>query len=547
EERFISEASSLEDLLEQPNIFKDRISKTLLDSMLEQSARYNSPIELLEKAKNVDNLFGTNLSSRVFEQEREKLEQLPLEELIEHPILSSEWLELFNNSIEQIREEYDWQDEFNVNNDLLGLKDILGNNYVSRELQNEILKTVTDLMQKADSEERLTEIVEFAKDNKLKFSSKIVKEKGQELGISPEKIARLIGTVYEYLRELISNENISYERTNALLERANLSTKQLKTLATLAVEKGREGALGALATKNLVPVASCIPNTDAGKTLFEQALGAGGGENLLMQWFASGQKLPAWQREIVKNASKRVMIDLAKARASSLIGSSEAGPLPEGTTRPYVLGDDPDSIDLDETLEHILDMGKNASNINIDDFIVRKTVTGRRCVIFLVDISGSMEGAPLASSSLATAMLLVAFSRDELGVALFESSTHVMCRIDEPIDVDEVVDKILELEAMGGTQMQAALQWAEDEFHKTRTQDKMLVMVTDAMIGDFQMAEENLRHVADLGVTCVLVVPQTAYGLGNIQSIVEAANAQIVPVSNWKKFPEIVSKILSRT
>ena len=75
----------------------------------------------------------------------------------------------------------------------------------------------------------------------------------------------------------------------------------------------------------------------------------------------------------------------------------------------------------------------------------------------------------------------------------------------------------------------------------------MLIMVTDAMLGDFQNSLSSLRKIADQNVSSVLIMPGNSYGAGNIQNLIETSNAQYFRVTNWRAFPEIVSQVLSRT
>ncbi|MHA1202407.1 MAG: VWA domain-containing protein [Candidatus Heimdallarchaeaceae archaeon] len=547
-QRFTDEASTLDDILNQPSFFENSFNRENLDEMLEKSMKYSSPIEMLEKTKKVDDLFGTNLSSLAYDKYKDEFDKLTLDDLIEKPISSSEWLDALSqrlNDTEKI-DKLNWEEQKKIAEDLLPLRDKIGNEFISQQVEEELEHFVDKMISSSTTPDQLAESVDFARDYQIPFKPENVKAKGKELGMSNQEIARLLGGVYEYLKSMIEAGEDSYEKVHVILDKANLEKQQRQKLVDLSIQQEAEGALGALAAVDLQQVTDSIPKTDEGKELLEKALGAGGGENLLYQWFEHGNKLPSWLRQIVKDHAKRIMIDLAKKKAASLIGSSEAGPLPEGSTRPYFLGDDPDTIDIDETIDNILDQGKQVKDVSTDDFVVRKTVTGRRCVIFLVDISGSMSGPPLASASIVTAMLLITFARDELGVALFESNTHVLCEIDEKVELDEVVDKILDLTAMGGTQMQAALSWAEKQFDLSRSEDKMFIMVSDAGLGDFGRCEPHMRKIADLGATSTLIVPHHGFGIGNIQSILSAANAELITVNDWKKFPEIVSEILSR-
>jgi len=547
-DRLQREASTLDDLLNHPDVFDKAFSREELDTLVENTMKYSEPMEMFEKTKAVDDLFGTNLSSYTYDKFRDAFDDLTLDDIIQKPVSSSEWLESFGEKLEEeySKEDLDWEDQKNLAENLLPLRDSIGSDFISQQVEEELEHFVERMIDSSSTPDQLAESVDFARDYQIPYNSEKIKKKGEELGMSADEIARLLGGAYEYIKAMIESHNDSYEKVHVLLDKAPMTEAQRQNLVDLSIQEGAEGALGALASVDLQQVTDSIPNTPEGHELLEKALGAGGGENLLQQWFEHGSSLPHWLRQIVKNHAKRIMIDLAKKKSASLIGSSEAGPLPEGSTRPYYLGDDPDTIDIDETIDNILDQGKQIKDVRIDDFIVRKTITGRRCVIFLVDISGSMSGAPLASASIATAMLLITFARDELGVALFESDTHVLCEVDEKIDIDKIVDEVLDINARGGTQMQAALAWAEKQFDLSRSEDKMFIMVSDAGLGDFGRCEPHMRKISDLGATSTLIVPHSGFGMGNIQSILNAANAELITVHDWKKFPEIVSEILSR-
>ena len=74
----------------------------------------------------------------------------------------------------------------------------------------------------------------------------------------------------------------------------------------------------------------------------------------------------------------------------------------------------------------------------------------------------------------------------------------------------------------------------------------MFIMVSDAGLGDFNRCQPHLEKIAEMGATSTLILPHTGFGIGNIQSILNAAQAELITVKDWKDFPEIVSEILSR-
>ncbi len=550
EDEIRDNAKIFDDFIEYPGIFSEhKFDREQLEEIIDRTKELyeENMLDLLDKSSEFDVQFNTNTSEQIADKYHEEFDLIPLEDLMEQPIETAEWMNIFEKAIQErndVTDDFSNLDKFM--DSLSELSEEINNPYMNEFTSDQINKVLSAMADRSESIEDLEQVVDRARELSAKVPVTNIKKKGKQLGLKSNEIARLLGSLFEYFKETILSEEVSYERADNILKKMRNTTSQFNELVQLAIDEQQEGVLGALAGRDLMSVADQIPNTDKGKELFEKALGIGDGENLLQQWFLSGKQLPKSMRQIVKDAAKRVMIDLAKLKSASLIGSSEAGPLPEGSIRPYILGDDLDTIDIDESLDNILNLGKRIDDIETGDFIVRKTVSGRRCVIFLIDISGSMSGAPLASASLATAMLLMAFSRDELAVALFESNTHVLCEINQAIEIDEVVDEILELTARGGTMMQAAISWAEKQFLQSKSEDKMFIMVTDAMIGDFERSKVHLRGIAEMGATSVLIMPHSAYGLGNIQNVLEETNTQLITISDWKAFPETVSEVLSR-
>ncbi|QEE17374.1 VWA domain-containing protein [Promethearchaeum syntrophicum] len=548
ENRFKEEATNLEDILFSPNLFKDTLNYDQLDSFIENSHEYNSPLDLLQKAKDLDDIFNSNLSNRIYNKYSKDFKKTPLNEVIDNPISNAEWLDLFRNKVSNYLADknLNWGDHNDLFEKLENIKKKVGNSHLNQTFRNFNQEEIKNMIETSQTPDDLAKSIEFAQENNYDLEISKIFEKGDSLGMDKAEIAKLLGDVFEYLKNMISTENPSFERVNSILRKNSLTQSQSQTLISMSIKKKSVGALGALAMRDLSQVSKIIRHTPEEEDLFRKAIGAGGGENFLNQWFKHGHKLPKWLRQTVKDRAKEIIIDLAKTKAALLIGSSEAGILPEGTTRPFFLGDDPWAIDIDETIDNLLSSGKKIEDVKLDDFIVREEISGRRCVIFLLDISGSMTGAPLASASIVTVMLLMVFARDELGVALFESSSHILCEINEDIVLDEIVDEILDLHARGGTQMQSAVEWAENQFKLSKSQDKMFILVTDAYLGDFQRSKKHLENIVNENATSILIVPKTMYGMGNIQQIVESINAQLIPVDNWKNFPKIVSNIISR-
>ncbi len=530
----------LSDLYQNSSAFTaEHLDREFIKEILDNTA-FDTPTQSMREAMELDALFGTNLAERIGDQIHDRFEKLDMDDLLGDPLNSPIWEDAVREKIKEL--SWDELDKFSNYADEVETKNI-NEDRLMETIQREMLERM--ISQSRTFEELQESISKLRKKQLSPDYSKIV-DQGRKLKLSKQEMAKLTGNPLMYLKSLMESQQVSYEETKSLFGEHKLTQDQMQELANLAASKNQTGVLGFIAEDDLSLALGVIQGKHNSDGMAMEIVSAGGGENLLDQWFLHGKRLPARFRNIVKEAAKQVMIDLAKVKASMLIGSSEAGNLPEGTYKPYMVGDDAETIDIDETIENIIMLGKSLDHVTPDDFVVRKTVNGRRCVIFLIDISGSMSGRALASASLATAMLLTAFSKDEIGVALFESNTHVICEVNEDIEIDVLIDEILELTARGGTQMSRAVLWAREQLEDSQSADKMFIMLTDAMIADFGACVPDFTAISDMGTTSVLIMPEMGYGRSGIQNIVESVDAQLVHVRDWRKFPEVVSRVLSR-
>ena len=147
-------------------------------------------------------------------------------------------------------------------------------------------------------------------------------------------------------------------------------------------------------------------------------------------------------------------------------GSGEQGLIPQNHARPFRAGDGLDALDLDETLDAIVASGKSVDQISEEDLFAYERTRGKAAMCVLIDISGSMGGGELAACAITIVMLLGRLLPEEVALAAFESDTHTIKSFHEDVDLDRVADQVLELEATGGTRVEAALDWAASELEQ---------------------------------------------------------------------------------
>jgi Mg-chelatase subunit ChlD len=215
--------------------------------------------------------------------------------------------------------------------------------------------------------------------------------------------------------------------------------------------------------------------------------GIGGGENLLLQWYTHRDEIPSGFKERVRALARQALLDAALPWMHKGVGGAERGLLPQARTRPFRAGDELDHLDIDGTLEALATSGKSLAAMSNEDLMVSDTSSGRAGFTVLIDISGSMSGKDLAICAIAVVMLLGRLKPEEVALALFESNTHVVKRFAESTDLDDVASGLLELRATGGTCVDAALQFARDEFGSQAEQERRVLF----LLSDFAFSESE--------------------------------------------------------
>jgi Mg-chelatase subunit ChlD len=275
--------------------------------------------------------------------------------------------------------------------------------------------------------------------------------------------------------------------------------------------------------------------------------GIGTGPNQLRQWFRHRTTLHKGLRDQIKAMTKDALVDLAFDWIGKGGGSGEQGLLPQAATRPYRAGDDLDLLDLDGTLESLVGSGKRVEDFSAEDLTVQDTSRGKAALGMLVDISGSMSGDDLAVCAIAVVMLLGRVRPEEVALAAFESDTHVVKDFADLTDLDEVADYVLELQATGGTRVDAAFRWACEQFESATEADFRLLFV----LSDFcfwEEPEELARHGRDLAELGVVFVG-ASHGHVNdnaLQTMLRTTGGQRVQLRSVAKLPEILLETLQQ-
>jgi uncharacterized protein with von Willebrand factor type A (vWA) domain len=194
-------------------------------------------------------------------------------------------------------------------------------------------------------------------------------------------------------------------------------------------------------------------------------------------------------RELAKKLAGRLMLDVAQRTPLRRRGLGKL------VTAKYRDGGD---IDLDASTDAFRGT-QNAREINIEELRVRTWEKRDTALCLLVDRSGSMGGAPLATSAVAAAAIATREPTD-YSVLAFSRDVVVAKSQDSYKPVNEVVNSVLTLRGFGTTDIAQALEAAQMQLSRSRAARKIVVLLSDCRSNEPGDIDAVARTIEELVV-----------------------------------------------
>lgn len=409
-------------------------------------------------------------------------------------------------------------------------------------------KTVGDVLALCFDKDAFLPLLDaFLDEDILPTDANKVLEAARFLGISDDEVLGRLNRPIDQLRGMVhGNIADAAARYRRLVDKIDdIDLELLRELVQRAFDTNNLEAMAALLGIALGDAAAQVPDEFAAQAFGYK--GIGGGTNLLKQWFNDRTRLSSGLRDKIKALAKNALIELGMEWAAAGSGSQSRGMIPQTEVRPFTAADDLDRLDLDSTLESIIGAGKTLDQVSEEDLWVYTAAKGRAVMGVLIDISGSMSGKELAICSIAVVMLLARLESEEVAIALFESDTHVVKRFDEDRSLDDVADQLLELEATGGTRVDAALQWVAEEFERSQSPDfRVLFLLSDFCF--FESPAELTTQCARLAANGVRFLGGShGYAHAGISDLMrDILGGQTVRMKSLDELPAVLRDALER-
>jgi Mg-chelatase subunit ChlD len=137
-----------------------------------------------------------------------------------------------------------------------------------------------------------------------------------------------------------------------------------------------------------------------------------------------------------------------------------------------------EELDLEETIENVL--GK--SSLDYRDIVCVQKRAREKAFSLMLDVSNSMQTEKMLIAALAVGVFVYKFLDDQYSIITFSDRAHLLKPIEERPDVEKLVDKMLELQAGGSTNIEEALRKGLRELERLPQLDGTGILVTDGWV-----------------------------------------------------------------
>jgi Mg-chelatase subunit ChlD len=445
-------------------------------------------------AKKIDEKFDSSVMKDMFNMLKDKKFNPSIDQLLESFHENKEWDDLFQKKVEKKLKNLSQHEKSEMLQDMLKQRN-MSKDANFKEQMNQALKSISnDMLKKMDDLDNFMKHLDDMVENQVPFDEDDAIDTGQILGGEPEDIQNIINRDYDTLNNMIERNLDDFQKYSQILKDLNLNAKQKKDLVSKGISKNLISLLGALAHKDLKIAAQEISqqgHPEDFKNLI-QGMTAGDGMNILTQWYETKEELPLDIKPYLKELAKNTLIDIAFHFAKTHFGFIKNGSVKESSDlRYYIDGDPIDKVQIDETLQNLIDLGKGLEFITGSDIICKKDDGQTVKINILIDISGSMDGKKLLSAALASIILLYILNTKDFQIIIFESKTHILKDFDDISEIDEVADKLLSVKSGGGTQVGKSLELLLEALNDLDANESLLSFI----FSDFAFYESETELI----------------------------------------------------
>jgi hypothetical protein len=203
----------------------------------------------------------------------------------------------------------------------------------------------------------------------------------------------------------------------------------------------------------------------------------------------------------------------------------------------------PDADDFDDelTMENYMETGY----LSYDNIIALEKREKQKSGVLIFDTSGSLFGERFTTAAIAVAVMAYHLAHDNYAVVLFNTKAYIIKRANERIDSNELVNRILDAESAGYTNISEALEISGIELNRMKGRNKFAILVSDGVFNKGGDPRKQLHRFPKLHI---LSLPSKhEWGQRLCRDMARKAKGRFAPVSSHEDVPRALMNLLRDT
>ena len=232
--------------------------------------------------------------------------------------------------------------------------------------------------------------------------------------------------------------------------------------------------------------------------------------------------------------AKRIAIRAIIRRTLQLLGPTRRRM--EFVREPYAPGQTGE-IEVEMTAEEML--GK--TEIGNADLIIESKVPRKTACVMMLDTSMSMSGDKLGIATASLGALAFKLKSIEYGVVAFDNAARLMKRLGQRVAIESLVGDLLDVTAIGFTNIEDGLRTGINELTGSKAKDKVGVIITD---GNYTAGKDPSEIAAEYPKLFVIMIKSHDSKPQLCERMAELGKGKFVSVDTFEEIPRVLRNIL---
>lgn len=200
-------------------------------------------------------------------------------------------------------------------------------------------------------------------------------------------------------------------------------------------------------------------------------------------------------------------------------------------------------FDLEATMEQLLE--RYPTDIPVlrrNDIISIERRERKKNGVLVLDASGSMMGERNINAALSAAVMAYSMRQDKFGVIAFNTKAFLIKGIKDDLPIQEIMDRILDLEAVGYTNIEDGLKMGALQIKNLKTRFKWAILLTDGAYNKGDDPRYLCKHYEKLHV--INLPGGKKWGQRVCKDLARLGGGRYVTVSSYNEVPRALMKIM---